>query len=1011
MNDGNLTASLGGYIALLAPEVRNNGVIVAQMGTVALAAGESYTLQFDGNNTLANIAVTPATIKALVENNKAVQAPGGLIILSAQALDHLQGGVVHNSGALVATGLVNNGGVIRLSASDTINQTGIINADAAPNSSGNGGTISIISNLANPNSLTTIDGSISAQGGTASVPPASGGDLGRGNGGTIETSGHSLKIGNDATITTAATMGLTGSWLLDPVDFNIAATGGDITGSALGTLLGSNSVTIQTATGTNSSTNVYANVSTGTSGNINVNDPVSWSANTSLTLNAYGSININKTITASGTTGALALYYGQGAVNASNTATYNVNTPVNLMAGNNFSTKLGSDGSVVNYKVITSLGVAGDATSAPATMTLQGMAATASLGGNYVLGANIVDSSPSMSTWNGNAGFTPIGTAAANFTGVFDGLGHTVSGLTINRPSTNNVGLFGYAAQTSSIIRNVGIVGGSVTGSGNVGGLAGTGEGSISNSYATGSVSGNGSNIGGLVGMFAYNFASTINDSYATGHVSGGSNVGGLVGTNTQGTITNSFWDKTTSGQTTSAGGTGMTTAQMQTQANFTSATSANGNANPGWDFTKPVWKIVSSVNQGYPCLAWSAACVAPPTQIYLDLLAGSSIYGSTPSFTYGYYTTATYGSGTQITDASPTGTIVWSGAPTSTSNVNTYSVSYGSGITLGNSGYTLAAGTAVNWSITALPVTLTGTTTYNGSTSIAGSLLSVSNTVNGNTVTVSGTGTLASANAGSRSLSNLTSLTLSSSNYTVTGGSGTVTVGKAPLIVTANDANKISNGVSYSGGNGVIYTGFVNNETQTVLSGSLNYSGSSQGATNAGSYAIAPQGLSNGNYQIAFVNGTLTINPAAPPVVGPPPPALPPVAPPLPPASEPTPAPAAPAAGAAGSSGTTRTAAVDDNGISVSLVRQASIQQTGFITVSVPKEMATAGSGFSFPLPAQVTDAETGNNAVNSVTTVSGQPLPSLIRKPKLLSRPQYRMEPFRCRWRLPSAANVRPL
>jgi filamentous hemagglutinin family protein len=51
INDGELKASLGGYIAVLAPEVRNNGVIVAQLGTVALAAGESYSLQFSGNNT------------------------------------------------------------------------------------------------------------------------------------------------------------------------------------------------------------------------------------------------------------------------------------------------------------------------------------------------------------------------------------------------------------------------------------------------------------------------------------------------------------------------------------------------------------------------------------------------------------------------------------------------------------------------------------------------------------------------------------------------------------------------------------------------------------------------------------------------------------------------------------------------------------------------------------------------------------------------------------------------
>jgi hypothetical protein len=49
--------------------------------------------------------------------------------------------------------------------------------------------------------------------------------------------------------------------------------------------------------------------------------------------------------------------------------------------------------------------------------------------------------------------------------------------------------------------------------------------------------------------------------------------------------INNSFWDVTSSGLTTSAGGIGMTTAQMQTQANFTSATAANGNVNPNWDF------------------------------------------------------------------------------------------------------------------------------------------------------------------------------------------------------------------------------------------------------------------------------------------------------------------------------------------------------------------------------------------------------------------------------------------
>jgi hypothetical protein len=65
--------------------------------------------------------------------------------------------------------------------------------------------------------------------------------------------------------------------------------------------------------------------------------------------------------------------------------------------------------------------------------------------------------------------------------------------------------------------------------------------------------------------------------------------------------------------------------------------------------------------------------------------------------------------------------------------------------------------------------------------------------------------------------------------------------------------------------------------------------------------------------------------------------------------------------------------------GVSVSLVKEPSVQQAGIITVSVPKKMATAGSGFSFPLPAQVTDS-TSNNALIQVTTATGAPLPSWL-------------------------------
>ncbi|MEO8063936.1 MAG: YDG domain-containing protein [Pseudomonadota bacterium] len=152
-NEGELRAALGGYIALLAPEVRNSGVIVARMGTVVMASGESITLNFDGHH-LAGITVEPSAIAALVENKGAVLAPGGLIILSAKALDHLQGGVVNNSGTLEATGLSEKGGRIVLEASDSIDNSGTINANAGVDGSPAGIVELIAPDIVNSGTIT-----------------------------------------------------------------------------------------------------------------------------------------------------------------------------------------------------------------------------------------------------------------------------------------------------------------------------------------------------------------------------------------------------------------------------------------------------------------------------------------------------------------------------------------------------------------------------------------------------------------------------------------------------------------------------------------------------------------------------------------------------------------------------------------------------------------------------------------------------------------------------------------
>lgn len=320
VNDGQLSAALGGYIALLAPEVRNQGVVVAQAGTVALASGEAVTLNFNSGGTgLAGITTTPQTIAALVENRSAVLAEGGYIVLSAHALASLQGSVVKNSGQLSASSLSTKGGKIvlmgdsialtgtsRIEASgatgggtvlvggdwqgsgDTRQATQVTMAQGASieanaTQQGDGGKVVLWSDIHNPNGVTQVKGRIWAKGG----------DVG-GNGGAIETSGHVLTI-NDLKVSTAAPRGKMGQWLLDPYDVTISSAStsniNTVTGgyqasgnssvlniSTLNAALGSSDVEIQT---------VGAGVQTG---NITLSADVIWNAATQLKLSASGQV-------------------------------------------------------------------------------------------------------------------------------------------------------------------------------------------------------------------------------------------------------------------------------------------------------------------------------------------------------------------------------------------------------------------------------------------------------------------------------------------------------------------------------------------------------------------------------------------------------------------------------------------------------------------------------------------------------------------------------------------------
>ncbi|PHV47677.1 hypothetical protein CSQ91_22540 [Janthinobacterium sp. BJB301] len=571
VNEGTLRAADGGYVALLGRQVSNHGSIAARLGTVALGAGSAATLSFDGARLL-QLQIDQSTLNNLAENGGLIRADGGQVLMSAGARDSLLASVVNNTGVIEARGVEQRDGSIILLGGMSAGTTHVAG---------------------------TLDASAAAGG----------------NGGFIETSAAHVKIGNDARISTAAPSGRAGTWLIDPVDFTIAASGGDISGAALTNNLRNGNVVIQSTQG-----------SRDTAGDVHVNDQVSWSAN-QLTLNAQRNININANLNGSGTA-SLALEYGQGAAAAGNTAVYQLGSgaQVSLPAGQNFSTKLGADGVRTGYTVITALGAADSVTGTD----LQGI--NGKLDGNYVLGANIDASAAAGWQAGWSVGFAPLG-GDTGFSGVFDGLGHSINQLSMRASRNQGSGLFSITTK-NALIQNVGLNGGSIwatyvagglvgTNAGTIrnsyaaldvdsysvsgglvarnngsidnsyatgtvrsqaqtGGLVGSNNGSISNSYAAGSVAGQ-TYIGGLIGI---NWGS-VDTSFATGRLvltSGGNGVGGLIGSNAYSNkVSNSFWSISGTGQASSSGGTGLTDAQMRTASsftgfNFTTTPGATGN-------------------------------------------------------------------------------------------------------------------------------------------------------------------------------------------------------------------------------------------------------------------------------------------------------------------------------------------------------------------------------------------------------------------------------------------------
>jgi filamentous hemagglutinin family protein len=283
-NQGAITTPSGGQVYLIAPDVKNSGIITSPQGEVILAAGRSVEIVDAGTPTL-RVEITAPDTQAV--NVGQIVANSGRIGIYA--------GLIRNSGVIKADGIVigkngeillkatNNvtldpdsvisasgpqGGNITIQSGDTTLVSGTLQATG---SAGTGGTVQLLGNLVGVVDNAVVDASGLAGGGTVLIggdyqgrnpdvqnafrtyvgPSASinadalaNGDGGKvivwsddatrvygsisarggaqsGNGGFVETSGHRLDVTRGPDVT--APRGAAGTWLLDPVDLNVVA--------------------------------------------------------------------------------------------------------------------------------------------------------------------------------------------------------------------------------------------------------------------------------------------------------------------------------------------------------------------------------------------------------------------------------------------------------------------------------------------------------------------------------------------------------------------------------------------------------------------------------------------------------------------------------------------------------------------------------------------------------------------------------------------------------------------
>ncbi|MDE2455859.1 MAG: filamentous hemagglutinin N-terminal domain-containing protein, partial [Burkholderiales bacterium] len=167
VNQGTISAAPGGYVALLGNRVLNQGLIQAQMGSVALGAGSAVTLSFGGPGL--QMQVDRSTLDNLAQNSQLIQADGGTVLMTAGAKDSVLASVVNNSGVIEARTVENRNGSIVLAGGAAAGRVEVGGTLDVSSASGSGGVATATAQQVNLVDGALVNANGSSGGGTINI--------------------------------------------------------------------------------------------------------------------------------------------------------------------------------------------------------------------------------------------------------------------------------------------------------------------------------------------------------------------------------------------------------------------------------------------------------------------------------------------------------------------------------------------------------------------------------------------------------------------------------------------------------------------------------------------------------------------------------------------------------------------------------------------------------------------------------------------------------------------------